>query len=131
MYLASFDVNVDILPYDRKTTVFSITDRKSNAENVSYQLFFANKMSLNSPPDIVFTPDFVLSRNKEFNYKIVSSDPDEDAVTYSDDSELFEINSITGMIAFTPSSTGVYDTTITATDNSGNSNSAKIRFTIQ
>lgn len=41
-YLASFDVNVDILPFDGTSTIFAITDGKSKIKGVNYQLFFAN-----------------------------------------------------------------------------------------
>jgi len=40
-YLASFDVNVDILPYDGTSIIFAITDSRSKIEGVNYQLFFA------------------------------------------------------------------------------------------
>ena len=130
-YLSTFDVNIDILPYDLTSTIFIITDKKSRIENIPYQLFFANNDELNTQPELDFVPDFVLKKGVSFEYTIIATDVDGDAIKFSDDSNLFDINSETGVILFTPNITGVFQTTITASDGKGEQDSTKIIFDIK
>ncbi|GEM_PF-4567105 len=50
--------------------------------------------------------------------QVIASDDDADTLTYLDDTSLFDINTTSGLISFTPSNdqTGVYAITITAKD---------------
>ena len=58
---------------------------------------------------------------KEFNLQIIASDQDNDELTYYDNSDLFNINSETGLISFTPDcdDRGKYDIQITVVDEHG------------
>ena len=58
---------------------------------------------------------------KEFNLQVTASDQDNDTLTYYDNSNLFNIDSETGLISFTPSCSdrGDYDIQITVVDEHG------------
>ncbi|HME87574.1 MAG TPA: Ig-like domain-containing protein [Candidatus Nanoarchaeia archaeon] len=129
-YLSSFDVAVDVLPYDGSTNILAITDARSSVENVRYQFFFANNYAFNSDPSIDFTPDFVLKTGIRFNHTITAVDPDDDLITFTDDSQLFDI-SPDGRITFTPVASGVVTVIITANDGKGGTDSEAIRLEIQ
>ena len=62
----------------------------------------------------------------EFNITINASDPDGDPLVFSDNTTLFDINSSTGLISFTPnvSQIGVYQIQINATDDDNGVGSA-------
>jgi len=58
-----------------------------------------------------------------FSYDINASDVDTiDTITYTDNSTLFMINALTGLISFTPATYGNHSINITACDDSGASN---------
>jgi hypothetical protein len=129
--LVGFDVKVDVLPYDASATIFAITDSRSKVENIQYQLFFANNFGSNTGPELDFIPDFALDTNKQFEYTVTAHDQDGDQVTFTDDSQLFDINTQTGVISFTPRVIGAVDAMITASDGKGKTDSTTIRFDIR
>ncbi|MBS3172347.1 hypothetical protein J4438_02085 [Candidatus Woesearchaeota archaeon] len=59
--------------------------------------------------------------NVKFTYSVTATDQDNDLITFSDNTNLFNINSATGLISFTPSCSdrGDYNIIITATDSKG------------
>ncbi len=76
---------------------------------------------VNNPP--FFNPPLVDQTgqiNQLFTYDIDASDVDVgDVLTFLDNSSLFNINPVTGLISFTPTLAGVYNIGITVCDDSG------------
>lgn len=84
----------------------------------------------NFPPTINIIPLQYGEVGKQFEYQIHVQDPDSYFLTYSDDSDLFEINPITGRISFTPQTKGEYISEITVSDEAGNTAKENIRIII-
>jgi hypothetical protein len=72
------------------------------------QEFYIRVTNVNDAPILKVIPDFTvesgnpLYEDTEFYYKVNATDPDGDTIEYSDDTNLTNINDITGVIAFTP-----------------------------
>ncbi len=132
VYLGGLDItNLGVIPYDSDIIIYTLHDSASDQEGNPFVFSFASSRESNSAPEIEFVPDFVLSKGKQFIYQVSATDPDEDAITFSDDSDLFGIDPQTGEIRFVAQATGNFETMITATDSRGKSSSALIRFRIK
>ncbi|UCE73526.1 MAG: TIGR03790 family protein [Methanomassiliicoccales archaeon] len=93
----------------------------------------------NDPPSIDregapdATVDFELSTGGTFTYKINVEDVDTgDTLTFSDDTDLFDIDPNTGEISFTPTKddVGTHTVTITVTDSEGDTDSLIMTFEV-
>jgi RHS repeat-associated protein len=73
-------------------------------------------LNVNRPP--VLSPIGSLSavEGSYFSYNVSASDPDNDQLTYSDDSPLFDINPFTGEIGFVPRFAGNHSFNISVSD---------------
>ncbi|MFH1317357.1 MAG: Ig domain-containing protein [Candidatus Woesearchaeota archaeon] len=81
---------------------------------ITFNLIFPDKKPLIDP--IGNLTAFV---NQEFNYTVQANDPSESYLLYLDDTSLFDINTATGEIIFTPNYTGNYTIKITALNKEG------------
>ncbi len=66
--------------------------------------------------NITSTPATDAKEKRLYNYKVTAADPDNDVLVYSDNTTLFDIDSSTGLISFTPTTTGTYTILINITD---------------
>ncbi|MBU4190650.1 MAG: Ig-like domain-containing protein, partial [Candidatus Thermoplasmatota archaeon] len=84
-------------------------------DNHIWTLTVLNK---NRPPVLQFIENRTAYEGQPFILQINASDPDNDTITFSDNTTLFEINSTTGFILFTPDydSAGTYMINITVSD---------------
>jgi len=97
-------------------------DNLGNLNNVNISFMINTSLpSVNNPP--YFNPALIdqnAVNGTLFTYDINASDVDVgDILTYYDNTTLFNINSLTGLISFTPISTGIENITITVCDDSG------------
>jgi heme/copper-type cytochrome/quinol oxidase subunit 2 len=58
--------------------------------------------SVGSPPQVEGVENMRVSVGKEVRIQIVATDLDGDALTYNDDTDLFDVDPTTGLISFTP-----------------------------
>jgi len=113
------DENIGMI---NETGFFTATKKGSGAVNCTdnatgvYNIAFVNV--LNSAPIIETIENQTAYEGERFILQVHASDPDNDTITFSDNSTLFNINSTTGLISFTPSydSAGDYLINITITD---------------
>jgi hypothetical protein len=84
--------------------------------------FILQIINVNRPPVLSFIgPKIVVlnaTQNQYYYYKVDGSDPDADALTYKANTSLFDINSYTGEISYTPKNADVgnYSINISVTD---------------
>jgi hypothetical protein len=90
--------------------------------------FCVTVQEVNDPP-VLFSPgDLFLDEDVTFGLNVSYLDPDEqygDVLTFMDDTDLFDIDSATGRIEFTPvqADVGMYNITITVRDRMGETDS--------
>lgn len=126
-YLSSFDVKIDILPYNESVLVYSVKDTSLSEEFIflsafSYKLNYAPKMKL---PDKIEWVDGL-----PFSYHVEVMDPENDLFTCTDDTAMFDITPDCDIL-FTPEVPGKYNVTITVEDARGNKNSREVMFIIK
>jgi len=94
--------------------------------------FILNVSNVNDVP--VLTPIGALTavEGNAFTYTASATDDDSDTLTFSDNSDLFNINASTGLISFTPttSDSGTYNVRITVTDGNGGEDFEDITLTV-
>lgn len=108
----------------------NISVRDENG-SFAYQIITFSVINVNDPPSIEPIGELTAEEGKQFNYQVTASDIDKgDTITFSDNTELFDIDPNTGEISFIPSEkdAGMHQVIITVTDGNGDSN--QITFTI-
>lgn len=89
----------------------------SDGIEASYQIFNLSIELINNAPAIEPIGVLTTKVNQTFIKTITATDPNGDSFTFSDNTSLFDIDPITGLINFTPSINGTYKFNITAIDN--------------
>ncbi len=96
------------LPWDTELTFdggHTISVRGSDAGGRTSNVATVNvtvSNSPNSPPEVEEVADVTAEVGERVTIQVVATDPDDDVLIYSDDSELFDINPSTGTVSFTP-----------------------------
>jgi len=78
-----------------------------------------NILDVNRPPQLAMIGNLSIDEDVYFSYDVNATDADGDSIIFSDDTVLFDIDPLTGLISFTPknSDIGSYLINISATDN--------------
>ena len=90
-------------------------------------------LNTNDPPVLSSIPDQIGKVGQRFTYTVAASDIDDSLLSFSDDSELFVINPVTGIISFTPKKgeEGVHNITIIVIDSHGDQDSQTMNLEIE
>ena len=102
---------------------FTINDGYATADSNNITL---NVTNVQDPPEIEPIPNQQAYAYAIFNYQVIASDPDNDTLTYYDNTILFSINSTTGLISFTPTSNDLGNYIISIIVGDGIDNSSAI-----
>jgi hypothetical protein len=101
---------------------YDVTVRVSDGSLFDTQSFtiHVGQASTNQAPIITSTPDTTATVNQTYAYNVNATDPDGGTLTYSLTTKPtgMTINSTTGLIKWTPTSTGNYDVTVRVSDGS-------------
>ncbi|MBW2996477.1 hypothetical protein KY332_04210 [Candidatus Woesearchaeota archaeon] len=127
--LSEFDVTVNLIPEDEENIVYTITDELSMINNEPYTFLFANKFIVNQPPVLDIPDMLTLEDGKPVAYTMQATDPENDVLTFSDDTAMFDITE-DGIILFTPEVPGEFNITITVEDTHRNIVSKVVKFVI-
>lgn len=155
-FLLDQDVDISITRYDACNKVYIIIDDQSETkiEDEFYAYSFAvgfndefcvetadfEEIELpeieveNNNPILDPIPNLDAETDKEFTYRLIANDPDEDLVFYlATDILTNHTNVLTGLINFTPSESdkGIHLVTITAVDTSGGFDQKEFYLTIE
>ncbi len=102
---------------------FTIDDgyNTSNSNNLTL-----NVTNVQDPPIIESIPDQEAYAYVLFSYQVIASDPDNDTLTYYDNTTLFNISSATGLINFTPIEDNIGNYTINIIAGDGTDNASTL-----
>jgi hypothetical protein len=129
-FLSSFDVKIDVIPHDAENFVYSITDSESLVKGEPYVFLFANSFIVNKAPVLNLPLSITLEEGLPAVLRINATDPEGDALTYSDDTAMFDIGQ-DGVISFLPEIPGEFDVVITVEDTHNNRVSKQIKMIIE
>jgi len=88
---------------------------------------------VNKPPVLNAIQDQTVVAETLFTLAATATDPENNTLTFSDDTELFDISSETGIISFVPTTEdiGEYEITISVIDGKGGQDSEAFRVTVE
>jgi subtilisin family serine protease/PKD repeat protein len=114
------------------TYLVSITVQDAEGEKDT-ETFTLTILNTNDPPVLSDIPDQHAKVGQMFTYTATASDIDDTNLLFSDDSELFVIDPITGAISFIPEKgdEGLHIITITVTDSHGDQDSQTMNLEIE
>ncbi len=132
-------VMISVVPFDDEATAYSIYDDKEEfwIDGKPLIFWFAIKNSAgkenvkaNTAPSIVNNKDFVLRKDVPFMYTLKATDAEGDLVTFRPSNNQIPLQA-SGLLNFTPTKTGTFGITITATDSRGLATEVQSRFIIE
>lgn len=129
-FLATLPYNISVIPLGENNFAYFIVDEKLKLENQAYKFVFAAKHLENKAPRFEINSSYMLIEEQKFFLKILGSDPENDEVSFKDDTAMFDITK-NGEIDVTPQIPGKYNVTITAEDSFGNSFRRKVKFEVK
>ncbi len=114
------NLTVDQSMVGEHVVTYTVTDRGGLSSSIEVLWTLLN---VNEAPSIVtVVPSSVEATEDEvFSMTVMAVDGDGDAVTWSDDSDLFDIDPTSGVISFTPTQAdvGIHGVTLTVSDGNG------------
>jgi hypothetical protein len=134
----------DLFDIDKKSGLIEFVPKENNAGqypnlieamdsngNKDFTTFNLKIIGENKATVIEEIPDIKAKVNQKFSYKVIAKDQDSDPVFFSDNSPLFDINTLTGQIDFVPKNVSVEYITITATNIKGSSTNESFLLSIE
>lgn len=121
------NLSIQLFPYDKYTTIYSITDHTTSPKLV---FIFAVNKHLNSKPTLDYIPDFSVILGEHLIYHVSATDPDGDNIEFYTDNDKINIDPINGEINFIPFYAGKFTANIFARDSFGLIDSQKVTFEI-
>tara|TARA_Y100000310_G_scaffold342605_1_gene446514 strand:- start:8215 stop:8703 length:489 start_codon:yes stop_codon:yes gene_type:complete len=100
--LSGHDVEVNMMPYGNDSLIYSVYDEITEIGDAPLLFNFAARIEGNNAPRLEFIPDFVLTKDKQFNHTLNASDQNGDTLTFSVDNTLVTMNESAGTFSFTP-----------------------------
>ncbi|HIH42963.1 TPA: hypothetical protein HA246_04930 [Candidatus Woesearchaeota archaeon] len=136
-FLATLPYNISVIPLGENNFAYFIVDEKLRLENQAYKFVFAAKHLENKAPRFNVNASYMLVEEQKFFLKLEASDPENDELSFKDDTAMFDITSENiggnyyGVIDVTPQIPGMYNVTITLEDSFGNDFRRKVKFVVK
>ncbi|UCF08539.1 MAG: right-handed parallel beta-helix repeat-containing protein [Thermoplasmata archaeon] len=134
-----FDINpysgeISFTPENEDVGIYlvNITVRDSSGSSASQVVTFTVS-NVNDPPQIEPIDGLTVTVGRAFFYTVKATDADsEDVLTFSDDTEIFDIDPDTGEVSFTPEKkdAGVHYITITVADEDGETDQITVALNV-
>lgn len=128
---------INFTPRQSDVGEYTITIAATDRANVSATSSFRMSVEdVEDPPVLRPIPDILATEEETFTYAVNATDPDlpyGDGIVFSDDTALFDIDPVTGVISFLPHTKdiGVYKITVTVKDTRGKSDRKTMNLTIR
>lgn len=123
--------HVSIMPYNEETILYSFQDKESTIDEAPFTFMFAVKDStVNTPPELLFVENLVMTIDDLFSYEVIAMDAEYDKLTFYTDNPAFPIDAETGFLNMTPSRPGVYQIVIGVRDKHGLEDEQGVRIEI-
>ena len=119
-------LEMGITPIDSQRYLITVTDHGAAQD---YVFLSAVRIPANEVPKLTIQDQYTLAIGQPFRLQVTATD--DQAVQFSDDTTLFDIDPTSGEIAFTPHTAGVRMVRITATDAEGKYDDRNVRFMIR
>ncbi len=105
-------------------------DAEGNSDTTIFEI---EVKGYSRPPIIETIPDFTVQAGQPFSYLTKATDEENETLLFIDNSTLFDINPLSGIISFTPapSSIGSHSIKITATDTRGLAGTEEFEIIVQ
>lgn len=125
--LGYINLTVDQSMVGEHVVTYTVTDRAGLSASIEV---LWTLLDVNEAPAIVTDVPSSLEATEDqaFTYTVAALDGDGDDLTWSDDSPLFQIDPVTGVISFTPTQAHVGTHVVTITVSDGNGGSASVTF---
>ncbi len=123
--------DVMIVPFDKRTILYSIVDPYSDMFHEPYIFSFVKKTQPNSRPLLEPLPDFKITSGTVFEYNVLASDDDLDRLFFQSSNDYIPIDEDTGLISKRFDSPGEYETTISVVDEKRAVDSVDVRFVVE
>ncbi len=136
-FLATLPYNISVIPLGDNNFAYFIVDERLRLDNQAYRFVFAAKHLENKAPRFEINSSYILVEEQKFFLKILGNDPENDDVSFKDDTAMFDISTenvngnLYGIIDVTPQIPGKYNVTITLEDSFGNSFRRKVKFDVK
>lgn len=132
--ISNTEFKVDIIPETEEDMIYIIKDNQQIDGQDNFSLLFATSQEKNNPPIIKGIARAGLTVRlkdaQDYNLQVEAADPDNDKITFYDDTAMFDITE-TGTISFTPDVTGEFEVLITVEDEHGARESQIITFIVE
>jgi len=111
--------------------VFLLWDSESSFSEEGYSFLFGSLNTDNSKPDLLNPGPQVLKFNENYNLQLNVMNFDDEGIVFSDNTNLFEVDRLTGMVTFVPKQMGVFDVSFTVRDAVGNTDTEVVRMEVK
>lgn len=117
-------------PFDRFTTIYSLSDENSVIDGAPFTFMFAVKDNeINTAPRLDFIPNIVVRKGSLFTYQLRADDAEDDILTYSVEPALFTIQE-NGLVNELMLQTGKFNVIITVIDIHGLKDEQEMRLIV-
>jgi hypothetical protein len=126
----------------RFLSLYTVADNWNGAVNVtvkaidgaglwnSSNTFIVVVRPINDPPVLNFIPDQEIEWGEDLEYVAMASDVDGDMLTFSDDTDLFDIEPASGLFSFKAKDKGEHIVKISVEDGNGGEDDQTVQFTV-
>ncbi|MBN1386711.1 hypothetical protein JW968_07135 [Candidatus Woesearchaeota archaeon] len=128
---SDLNLQIDTISYE-DSVVYIIQDPETVSINeVPYVFLFAASYDIENHAPIVQVADLEAEVNESFYHKVEAYDPEDDYMIFKSSNPKVPIAKYTGIISFTPSEIGSFETNISATDEKNMTGWKVITFTVK
>lgn len=129
-YLESLGMDVEVIHIDKNTIVYKLNDPFVKFKGGPYFFMFGALYTENSPPDLFTFNDYTVNIGEVLEVYPYAIDFNGDALTYSADTNLVDVDSTSGLVTFNPVVKGEFVFNIKVDDGFGMTDEEELRVKV-